>query len=86
MKDLLRLTLSALIVTNVHARDLIETIAHEFVHVKQFDRYELGYDDNGELTWHGVTIEDSVTAPWELDAMFETINIEKELDIIAAVW
>lgn len=68
------------------ARDLIETIAHEFVHVKQFDRYELGYDDNGELTWHGVTIEDSVTAPWELDAMFETINIEKELDIIAAVW
>jgi hypothetical protein len=67
-------------------KDLLETITHEFSHLKQFDRFELGYDDNGGLTWHGESIKDSLTAPWELDAIIDTINLEKELDMIAAIW
>lgn len=65
-------------------KKLMEVFAHEFIHMIQFENGSLGWDDNGNLTWHGESnqkwTENPLLAPWELDAIIETIDLEKEIE------
>lgn len=59
-------------------RSLLETVAHEFVHAKQFDRKELGYtkvSSRWNYTWNGVINNNKGSTynayrkqPWEIEA------------------
>lgn len=47
-------------------QDMLKTIIHEMVHVKQFALGELNL--NGEATWKGVEVPMGALEPWEIEA------------------
>lgn len=55
--------------------EMLKTIAHEMVHVKQYIYKELNDEQN---LWHGVRISDNIPydqQPWELEAEFVALNL-----------
>ena len=66
--------------------DMMQTLAHEMVHAKQFLRGELDYDENGEFTWknrsgRGYKYKNQ---PWEKEAeKFEKILF---LECLFTLW
>lgn len=50
---------------------MMQTLAHEMVHLKQFLRKELRHNKAGELTWKGKKAKTTewVNRPWEIEAM-----------------
>ena len=52
-------------------KDLVTTLLHEMVHVKQYARKELIQKNVGEYRWKGVAISKNISyanLPWEKDA------------------
>ena len=59
---------------NVKSSDILLTVCHEMVHVKQFAFNELSESQAGRLVWKGETYPQTMTrseyynAPWEVEA------------------
>lgn len=55
---------------NMNTEDLLTTIFHEMVHVKQYSRQELAEDDWGKGRWKDGSrwSYDSLVSPWEKEA------------------
>jgi|TARA_B110000977_G_scaffold200978_1_gene293451 hypothetical protein len=62
--------------------DLISTVCHEMVHVKQYARNELGHDKNGEQLWRASPDLPSDTdyhnTPWEVEAFTKELQLSLE--------
>lgn len=62
-------------------QEAIEVIAHEIVHIQQYESGELVYE-NGEVTWQGEVYtleEDYEKRPWERDAFEKQNSIQSSI-------
>tara|TARA_R110000851_G_scaffold92456_2_gene201728 strand:+ start:582 stop:980 length:399 start_codon:yes stop_codon:yes gene_type:complete len=57
-------------------QSLLETIAHEMCHIKQYVNHEITASLN---TWRGIYVKDE---PWEIEAEDFAINVYSELNNI----
>lgn len=65
---------SFLILKEASVNVMMQTLAHEMVHLKQFLRKELKHTKNGGLNWKGKKFSPEkmgawVNRPWEIEAM-----------------
>lgn len=69
--------------TNLGSRRLLECLAHEMVHVKQYAKGELkDYAYSNHVKWHGVKMrydeeddEQYFESPWEIEAYGRTVGL-----------
>jgi hypothetical protein len=71
--------------SGIGARRILETLAHELVHVKQ---YIEGETDDELSTWNGVNVcdEDYWSTPWEIDAYGREPGLITKFAINEALW
>ena len=64
---------------NKSTETLLVTLAHEFVHLKQYDKKELRFytKDHDSARWKGQLYEsyDYDTAPWEIEASSKELSL-----------
>lgn len=70
---------------NIGARDILETLAHEMVHVKQYAYSEM---NESSTRWRGkkVDVEDYWSEPWEIEAYGMSVGLFNKFVVKEQLW